>query len=371
MARRIFQMTSSFRMMFSFFLIVFLCTFSQARNTNFNYNINYGSQVLVLKNEAIFYNDVDFQPTSIQSTKVENLSLEETKKLIARLADSKKNVETTMVTDISEIANEVKLVESLAETKQKKKYDFLIYLDNLKTKVSETYKQDKFGFWITLVTFGVDSYLWITASKMSTLSKVGMISFNFLLTASFGVNKDLWAKTTRPIQSKIYTLLSWMKQAKEQNSVAVKYASSLILGSAIQFTRLAIFHGSELMAASTAPWLIGSTLAISSILAFSQFGWDEHIAAVDKNKSPTAKFAIRRFHELRGLLMTYLSSTSKLAQSDMYGITPWVYSVVNGIAGIAAYLNTDKVVNFIEKINKWWPGLTQESRSQLCFGSYN
>lgn len=364
-------------LIYSAVLVGLLCHSSYARNTDFKFNFDYGTQVFVLKNPTLFLNDLDFTPTSIQTTKIENLTLEQAKNVLSSISEDKKDVETTLVTDNQDLVKTVERVESNSESKGKKKFDFLIHLDNFKSKVSAAYKQDKFGFWITIVTFGVDSYLWITASSMDTLNKVGLISFNFLLTASFGINKDLWANTTKPIQSQIYKLLSWLKLNNTQSNIsnrkkdiAVKYASSFILGSAIQLARLAIFRGSELMSLSSAPWLLGATFAISSVLAFSQFGWDEHIAAVDKNKTPTAKFALRRFHELRGLLMTYLSSTSKLAQPDAFGAGPWIYSIVNGVAGIAAFLNTDKVVNMLEKLNTWWPGLKSQTMRPACVGFY-
>jgi len=305
--------------------------------------------------------DILPDPKSIQTVQVSDLSLDQVNEILSAMPKAE-NTEFVLSTDEDEV------VQSIAQN-QSDKFSSVLYFKKGLTKIRDvavryrtTALQDKFGLLLTTVSFGYDSIKWVQCSHMSTLQTLSMLSFNFLLTASFGVHKDLWAKATKPVESRVRSLLDKISTTNSTgtsatevlNDVSAKLISSLVLSTSIQVGRMIIYNGDHILSLPNIARLSGTALLLAATLSYSQFAWDEQIATVSNEGQPGAKFVWRRLKEIRGLMMSYVAPSSKLLQPDKFSVLPWVVSFVHGTVGILVYSNSgwlsDKLESIVKKI---------------------
>ncbi|MNT75936.1 hypothetical protein D3C72_2148820 [compost metagenome] len=58
---------------------------------------------------------------------------------------------------------------------------------------------------------------------------------------------------------------------------------------------------------------------------------------------------VRRFAEMRSIMMGHLAPSGKLLQHDTYGNAPWIALAVNGTIGLLAFLNGTKMAEWTDR----------------------
>lgn len=215
--------------------------------------------------------------------------------------------------------------------------------------VKNSISQDRMGLFFVTVNTAYDSFLWIHADSLSIEQRSAMVLFNVVLAASFGLDKDLWAKTTQPLENRIQTFLEKLSTGHQRGKlVAASFLSNLTFSIAIQTARVAILSYPDLVTAFSSTHFWGTSLVMGSLLTLSSFGWSEQLADVDQARNPMAKYFLRRFMELRTITMGQMAPSSKLLQPDVYGIAPIATTLIHGSIGIWMMLKSSKIVEWIE-----------------------
>ncbi len=319
--------------------------------------------IVKVNNSENFSADTDFTPRSIVTTRVENLSLPQLNAALMGLSDNSQG-EAVLATDNDQIVNSLIAHENSGKKPFAKTVLFFKNVEQQVKQASSDMKHsatnDKFGLIFTVISFAYDSLVWIQASNMTNLQKIDMISFNLLIAASFGINKDLWARATKPVENRVKQLLEHIGSYSEKTlssagqvriDLAAKFSGSFALSLGIQVGRMIIYNGNELFSSNNLLHMASASALLAGVLSLSQFAWDEQIALVDSDLNPSAKFLLRRLKEIRGLTMGLLAPSSKLIQTGSLDAFPWIISVVHGGLGILTYLNSSWLAKELESIN--------------------
>lgn len=256
-----------------------------------------------------------------------------------------------------------------------------------KTHYDNSIKNDRIGVFILLINTAKDTFVWFHADPniYNMSERNSIIILNTIVAATFGMNKDLWASWTKPIRERMIFLFdklgrkkittsgeeiqiendeaygrensetsnqSQTRKKKSILSLAPYFLSNLTLSVALQTVRLGLINFHQITQSFSSPEFWEQSLAISSIMTFSTFAFSEQLAAVDQEKNPVAKNALRRFMELRSFLMALFYNSGTLFQFHEYGWTPWVANFVVGSAGAMILLFSEPVTNWLET-QKW------------------
>ncbi len=220
--------------------------------------------------------------------------------------------------------------------------------------IVDSAKNDKIGIAIVTVTTAYDSFLWIHAESLSVEQKTLQVILNIILAGTFSINKDMWSKTTRPLENKISSFLNKygrfniQKNVKSAGALSSKFLASLTIGLGIQTMKMSIISMDQMYSSLSSVHFWGSTLSLAALLTASSFTWSELISDIDLKKNPLAKFTVQRMIELRSILLGTFASSAVLLQPGVYGYTSWVVIVSSAAVGFMAYLNTNRITNWIE-----------------------
>lgn len=217
-------------------------------------------------------------------------------------------------------------------------------------------KADRIGLIIAVINTAYDSYVWMHAYQYSEGVRIAQTIFTTLLSITFSIDKDLWARTARKIQGRIIRLfdaaaadpVTMASAARTGAGLATSFAANFALGLSIQAGRLAILSYDKM---TDIPMLVasaGGVLALTAALTFSNFGWTEFAADVDPKQNPFTKWIVRRLTEVRSFIMGNLAPSGKLLQPEVFGMGPWVALAANGAVGLAAFFGSDRLVKWSE-----------------------
>lgn len=221
------------------------------------------------------------------------------------------------------------------------------YTDNIRTAAHN----DRIGLMIMTVTIGYESFLWFNATNLSTLAQTSNLLYSIILIGTFGIDKDGWARATKPIQNFFKTITGNKNAQWDRNDprdLATRFTSSFALSLGLNVVRFSLLSMDDIIDGS----LKISGMKIQTLIALtatiSSFAWAEHIALLDRKTSPTARFFFSRVQEIRALMLGTVAATVKLLHPEVYGVLPWVALSTSGIAGILVYLNAEKIRRWAE-----------------------
>lgn len=266
--------------------------------------------------------------------------------------------------------------DKTATTKSQK--SFVDLLKNYKNTTVTSMKNDKIGFMIVSFNVLTDSYFWIHSGDLSTFEISGNVIFTLLTAIAFGINKDAWAHTTKPI-TKFFKRLTGMGDRQlprnDIKDLSVRFFANLTLATAITSARIPFLPMDGLVDSTlhlnswTLPFLI------SFISTLSSFAWSENIALIDADKKPISKFVFRRLHEFRSVILGSFAATSMLFSPAEFGPGPWITLIGAGGLGLYFYLQSDLIVNFLENhpVLKFYSNRLKQRVpiGQLCIAVYS
>jgi hypothetical protein len=218
------------------------------------------------------------------------------------------------------------------------------YKNHLVTSV----KNDKIGLVIVLINTAYDSFVWIHATEHSPEVRAAQIIFTTLNAIVFSLDKDSWARTSGRIRNKMFKALDLTRNSMWVN-IAGRFTSNLLLGLSIQTMRVGILAFDKVVTMPEVMHLAGGAVLLSVGFTFSSFAWSEFSKDINRNTHPAAKFMVRRFSEIRSVIMGHLAPSGKLLQYDTYGNAPWIALAVSGTIGLVTFLNGDKMSEWAEK----------------------
>lgn len=304
---------------------------------------------------------------AVASTQIEDATPQDVSRILDQLPQDRKP-SLIISTDSAEV-----IQESLEWSKKHPKAEaprFMLFgsilKDNPVTKVArslgafsrsmvEAARRDTIGLMVTVVTTGIDSYIWIHSQSVSIEQKTAMILMNLMLAATFGLDKDLWSRMTRPVEARLVFVLEKFRliNAKESLMSAQRIATRLIVNTgfsiALQLARMSVYSIDSIAHAATTAHFWLTPITLGALLTFSNFGWGEQMVDINEEKAPTAKFFSRRWMEIRNVAMAAMAPSSKLLQPDVYGITPLIILAGHGVAGFLAMLGGKRIVRWVER----------------------
>lgn len=235
----------------------------------------------------------------------------------------------------------------LASTKEKLANGFKNYYQNAKN----TLTGDRIGLAVVTITFGVDTYIWLHAASFDIHQKTSMILMNLVMAATFGLDRDLWSKMTKPLKTKLINVFDKFIVNEKFTTIKTltsQFTANMLFGLGVQSIRtglLSLDHISEAVM-STPFWLTAAKIATLSTL--TSFAWTELMAVIKEEKNPVAKYMMKRIGDTRGIIMCQLATISMVLQPEVYGSVPIISYVVHGSLGLIALANAKHIINFLE-----------------------
>lgn len=235
----------------------------------------------------------------------------------------------------------------LAAAKDTLAAGFKSYYDNAK----KTLSGDRIGLTVLIITAGVDSFIWINSTSLEIHQKTSMLLMNFVMAATFGLDRDLWGKITAPVKNRMINLFDRFLIGDRLNGAKIlvsQYLSNMVMGVGIQLIRTGLLSLDNIGHAVTTSdfWL--TAVKISSLVTLTTFAWSELFSSIDSEKNPVTKMMLKRLGEMRGIIMCQLASISMVLQPHTYGSTPIYSFIVHGSLGLLALANADRIVAWLE-----------------------
>ena len=323
-------------------------------------------------------------PTTFAVTEYENLDAAQIKSLLGN--SDLKTSDLVVSTDNADVQQDV--VDSVLNNKNTDRrikllpFGALLGAKSTFNKVfshylqssKETLTNDKIGVTIMVLTTAYDSFVWMHASSYSTHQKTSMLVYNFLMAATFGLNRDLWANMVAPMKHSIINNLEKVaafKNSQNLNLIASQFLANVTFSVGLQVLRSAFLSIDSLSHAVTTSQFWATSLMVGSLATFASSAWSELNALIDYSKNPASKILLRRFSDMRVVFLSYFATTAMVFQPQVYGQTPALTLILSGSLGIFALLNKEKVIQLIEGSTTLAKIYTQLDKieSQLNFNS--
>ncbi|HWU42284.1 MAG TPA: hypothetical protein VN132_02560 [Bdellovibrio sp.] len=241
-----------------------------------------------------------------------------------------------------------KLVKQFQNTKMAK------LMRDAGATIGSNIRKDKIGFMLVTYTTAVDTFYWYHVTTLDELHRTGNIFFSVVMAAVFGINKDAWANTARPITQKIKSYfknsVNWERNSMKE--LAVRFSSSLILASAFNLVRLPLLSPDGFLDAALSISNYTFPMLLSLLATISSFGWSEEIARIDEIRHPYSKFVGRTLMNFRSLIVGTWATTAALLNPDLFGIQPWVVLLGSGGGGMLFYMKYEALFEKIEALGK-------------------
>jgi hypothetical protein len=216
-------------------------------------------------------------------------------------------------------------------------------LVTFKNHTIQSVKKDKIGFVIVAFNTMYDSFIWIHATQYSPQERAAQVIFGTLTSIAFSLDKDAWARCAGYVKNRLFKVLDLAGDSKAADLMG-RFTANLAISLGIQGARLGILSMDKVIDLPTLAGAAGNTFLLGLGLTFGNFAWTEFSRMVDDSTHPATKFLVRRFAEVRSIIMGHLSPSSKLLQTNVYGYAPWVALAIHGTVGLAVFFN-DKVIS--------------------------
>lgn len=216
-------------------------------------------------------------------------------------------------------------------------------------------KSDKVGLLVVTINTAYDSYLWIHAESISVTQSTAQVILGLILAVSFGLDKDLWSKMTKPLERKVQSSMAYLglihnpKNSFDTHKLVSQFFANLTFSAGLQVLRMGIISIDHIAATLQTSHFWLTSFLIGFALTASSFSWSEQLAKIDINKFPVAKNVMRRVTDLRNLALGHIAPSGKILQPDVYGYTSWVALGISALAGLVVWIKSDSFINSIER----------------------
>lgn len=225
------------------------------------------------------------------------------------------------------------------------------FVNGYKERALHTLKTDRIGLTVVIVSAGIDSWIWFHSSSYTTQQQWSMFLMNVLMSATFGLDRDLWANMTAPLKNrlmKVFDRFIVNEKLAKANVLASQFLGGFIFGTGIQATRIGLLSLDHLYdAVSSGPFWLDAT-KIAGLATATSFTWTEMYAKIDLYKQPIAKIMMKRVGEIRSVIMASLASVSMVLQPEVFGSIPIIAFVTHGVIGFFVLKNHERVIEFLE-----------------------
>lgn len=245
------------------------------------------------------------------------------------------------------------------------------YVSNTISETKESIAKNKVGLAITVAMTSYDTVLWFQATDLDMNQKVTMTMFNWLVNLKFGIDPDAWSNATEAIDNKFMAILEKTGLAKQtgnlngRSAFLRRYFANFGMYFALQSTRFSILNYDHLLSSMQSAhfWVPIATIAAAG--SFTSFGWGEFSMKIKESQHPIAKKTVKIFAYLRQFFMGAAAPSSSLINGN--SLTPWAIVVGHGVAGLAAFYQKRKIVNWLEGsiFTSWLRSKTKKVNSVL------
>lgn len=245
-------------------------------------------------------------------------------------------------------------IGKLASVKESLSSGWATYSKNVK----DTFRYDKLGLSIVVITTSFDSFIWIHSASMDVYQKSAMVMMNVVFAAAFALDRDLWSRMTVPLRHRIMKTLDKISGKMTGNTdaeavyarkvIASQFLANLSYSVGFQLLRASImsYHDLATTVMTSNFWLM--SLKVAAITTMASFAWGELMAAANAEKHPVAKNALKRLSDVRNIVMSQLASMGMVLQPGTYGYTPIIAIVTSGTIGLIALMKSNKVIQWLE-----------------------
>jgi hypothetical protein len=229
-------------------------------------------------------------------------------------------------------------------------------------QVKKTLEQDKLTVILLTITTGIDSLIWIQATSLTFPQKLSMVSFNLLIAATFGLDRDFWGRLNQPLKDKMFSLLdrlggkpkdeseakAFHKVVEKTKMISSQFTSYFVWGTVFYVLRTGLLSFEHLQASLTSSGYWEKAVTIMAISTATNFAWSELNMKVDAERHPITKTNLKRIADLRSIIIALFASTSMVLQPNIYGHTPLVALLIHGAIGFVAFKNVQNVIDYLE-----------------------
>lgn len=229
-------------------------------------------------------------------------------------------------------------------------------------RVKKTLKEDKLTVILLTITTGIDSFIWIQATSLSFPQKLSMLSYNLLIAATFGLDRDLWGNINKPLKEKLFSILDKLsggpetkfKSEKIKNLIektkmmTSQFSSYFMWGTVFYVLRTSLLSFENLQTTLISNGYWDKALTIMTLSTATHFTWAEMNTKVNAETNPIAKNNLKRLADLRGIIISLFASISMVLQPHIYGHTPMIAFIIHGTLGFLAFKNIENVINYLE-----------------------
>ncbi|MBC7465075.1 MAG: hypothetical protein H7256_03715 [Bdellovibrio sp.] len=208
---------------------------------------------------------------------------------------------------------------------------------------------DKIGFMVVTYTTAHETLIWIHSTQLGRFESTSNAIYTVVLAVIFGLNKDMWAQTARPIQKFFRKLIKPADLSPTNGKeLAVRFLGNLTLTMMVSGLRIPMISMDQMIEKGLQLHFFTMPLLMATVSTAAIFTWSENIAMIDKNKNPIAKFIFRRTSEIRSIIVGTFATTAALLNPGEYGATPWLTMAGVGVTGALVYFNSETITQWLE-----------------------
>ncbi len=240
-------------------------------------------------------------------------------------------------------------LQALADPVESKRSPFLKLIKNQVQGTIKSAKNDKIGILILTYTTAAETLFWIHSTQLSQFERSSNAIYSVALALVFGLNKDAWSLTTRPIQKFFRQILKPANSSpRNTKEFAARFLGNLTLATVVTAARIPLLSLDDMISKGIQLQYFTMPLLLTVVSTTALFTWSEHLAMVDETTHPITKFIFRRTAEMRSILLGTFAATAALLLPSQYGLTPWITLAGVGVAGSLLYFNTDSISKWLE-----------------------
>lgn len=217
-------------------------------------------------------------------------------------------------------------------------------------------KSDKIGLMVVTYTTASETLVWIHSTQLSQFEKTGNIIYTVMLATIFGLNKDAWSITTRPIQKFFRKFLKPEDESRTNvKQLTSQFLGNLTLAGLVTSVRIPLMSMDQIIQQGLQLHFFTMPLLLTLVSTTAIFTWSEHISMINEKTHMLTKFVFRRANELRSVVLGTVATTAALLNPGQHGLTPWVTMAAVGAAGATIYLNGEAITSWLETHPKLQP----------------
>lgn len=214
---------------------------------------------------------------------------------------------------------------------------------------SMSIKNDKIGVLILTYTTAAETLVWIHSSHLSQFEQSSNAIYTIALALVFGLNKDSWVATTKPIQKFFRKIIKpATSSSTDMKDLTVRFLGNLTLAAVISSGRIPLLAMDDMIEKGISLQHFTLPLLLTVVTTTALFTWSEHLAQIDPTTHPITKFIFRRTTEIRNILLGTFATTAALLTPSHSGATPWIVVAGIGMVGALVYFNGNLISTWLE-----------------------